>query len=156
MRKESIFNELQKIVSKCAGSVLYLPIKSEVDYNDPSFPLEMPGDNLIIPKDKNSDPFKWVDNCIAKFKNDAVCVLIPGTKFDAYGTRHGKGAGWYDRFLSRIPSSWLKIGIINSAKFSHSKLLRREWDQPVDWIIIRDNFSWSVHKASTRLQESSL
>lgn len=147
MEETSIFKKLQKIVSQCAGSVLYIPTKSEVDYNDPSFPLEINKGNLLtLPKDKNSDPFEWADNCIAKFKNDPVCVLIPGTRFDAYGTRHGKGAGWYDRFLSKIPSNWLRLGIIDGAKFSNSKLIRQEWDEPVSWVIIQNGLSWSIKK----------
>lgn len=147
MKTESNLNELQKVVPQCTGSVLYRPTKIEVDYNDPSFPLKIPKDNLLIPRDKNSDPFEWADNCIAKFKNDPVCVLIPGTRFDAYGTRHGKGAGWYDRFLSKIPFNWLRVGIIAGAKFSNSKLIRQEWDEPVNWVIVKDHSSWKVYKA---------
>jgi 5-formyltetrahydrofolate cyclo-ligase len=135
-------------VSQCAGSVLFIPTKNEVDYNDQSFPLVLNKDNLItIPKDKNSDPFEWADNCIAKFKDDPACVLIPGIRFDASGTCHGKGAGWYDRFLSKIPSSWLRVGIIDSAKFSNAKLIRQEWDEPVHWVLVRNNTSWKVYKA---------
>ena len=148
MGKELTFKELQKITSQCVGSVLFIPTKNEVDFNDPSFPLEIPKDNLLtIPKDKNSDPFEWADNCITKFKNDPVCVLIPGTRFDTYGTRHGKGAGWYDRFLSKIPTNWLRVGIIDSSKFSNSKLIRQEWDESVHWVIVKDNISWKVYKA---------
>lgn len=151
MQEGLALKELQKLVSLCTGAVLYIPTKGEVNYNDPLFPLEISKDNLIIPKDKNSDPFKWADNCIVKFKNDSVYVLIPGTRFDIYGTRHGRGAGWYDRFLSKVPSSWLRIGIADSTKFSQSKLIRQKWDKPVDWIIIQDNFSWIVQKAQIYL-----
>ncbi len=149
MEETFTLKELQRMASECVGSVLYIPTKSEVDYKDPSFPLEINKVNIVtIPKDKNSDPFKWVNICMAKFKNDPVCVLVPGTRFDAYGTRHGKGGGWYDRFLSKIPSSWLRVGIIDVAKFSSSKLTIQEWDEPVNWIIVRDAFSWSVYKVS--------
>ena len=147
MKKESKLYELQKVVSECAGSVFYMPTKSEVDYNNSSFPLKIPKDNLIIPKDRNSNPFEWVDNCIAKFKNNPICIFIPGTKFDTYGTRYGKGSGWYDRFLSKIPANWLKVGIIDSTKFSYSKLIRQKWDEPVNWIIVKNNTSWKVYEA---------
>ncbi|MDB4940337.1 MAG: hypothetical protein JWO40_762 [Candidatus Doudnabacteria bacterium] len=148
MEEVAALKELQEIFSQCAGFVLYVPTKSEVDYNDLSFPLEINKNNLIvIPKDKNSDPFEWADNCLARFKNGPVSVFIPGTMFDVYGTRHGKGAGWYDRFLSKIPSNWVKVGIIDSTKFSDLKLIRQEWDQPVNWIIVRGKASWRVYKA---------
>ena len=146
MEKISTFKELQKIISQYSGSILFIPTKSEVDYNDLSFPLKLPKDNFIIPKYKNSNPFELADNCIAKFKNGTVCVLIPGTKFDVYGTRYGKGAGWYDRFLSKLPSNWLRIGIIDKSKFSNSELVRQEWDEPVNWVIVRYNTSWKVYK----------
>jgi 5-formyltetrahydrofolate cyclo-ligase len=147
MEKESALKELQKLVSQCAGSVLYMPAKSEVDYSNPSFPLEIPKVNLFIPNYKDSDPFEWADNCLTKFKNSKVCMLIPGTRFDIYGTRYGKGAGWYDRFLSKIPPAWLRIGIIDSAKFSNSKLIRQEWDELVNWVLVRNNTLWKVYKA---------
>ena len=147
MEEGPITKELQKIVSQCVGSILYIPTKNEVDYNDSSFPLVINKENMItIPKDKNINPFEWAHNCIDKFKNDPVCVLIPGTKFDASGTRHGKGAGWYDRFLSKIPTNWLRVGLVDGAKFSGSKLTRQEWDEPVHWVMVREGTSWAVYK----------
>ncbi|OHB10779.1 MAG: hypothetical protein A3G05_02545 [Candidatus Zambryskibacteria bacterium RIFCSPLOWO2_12_FULL_45_14] len=151
MGKESALQELQKLVSQCTASILYKPTKTEVYYNDFSFPLKIPADNLFIPKDKDSDPFEWATNCITKFKNKKVCILIPGTLFDIYGTRYGKGAGWYDRFLSKVPSTWLKIGIVDASKILHSKLLRQEWDEPVEWIVIQDDTSWRIYKAKNYL-----
>ena len=147
MKKESALEELQKLVAQSVVSILYIPNKNEIDYNIPSFPLQIHTNNLIIPKDKNSDPFEWAINSINKFKNSKVCVLIPGTKFDSYGTRHGRGAGWYDRFLSKIPQNWLRIGIIDKLKMSQEKLVRREWDEPVDWVMVQDNNSWEAYKA---------
>lgn len=147
----STLQELQKLVSRCTATILYKPIKNEVDYNDSSFPLEIPKNSLILSNDKNSDPFKWADDCIDKFKNLKTCILIPGTQFDIYGTRHGKGAGWYDRFLSRIPSAWLRIGIIDKAGMSHSKILKQKWDESVDWIIVYNGFSWSIYNARNNL-----
>jgi 5-formyltetrahydrofolate cyclo-ligase len=146
MEKELALQELQRLVSQRTASILYKPTKTEVDYNNPSFPLEVHANNLLIPNTRDSDPFEWVINCITKFKNAKVCILIPGTEFDLYGTRHGKGAGWYDRFLSKT-SAWLRIGIIDKSKISHSKMLRQKWDEPVDWVITYDGSSWRAHKA---------
>lgn len=147
METGSTFQELGKIVSKCTASILYIPAKNEVDYNDSSFPLKIPWNNLIISKDRASDPFEWAENSVAKFKNAEVFILIPGTRFDAHGTRHGKGGGWYDRFLSKVPPKWLKIGVVDALQMSPTKLLRQDWDEPVDWVLVKDKTSWQVYKA---------
>lgn len=38
-------------------------------------------------------------------------VVIPGIAFDSQGHRLGRGKGYYDRFLSQIPSDVYKIGV---------------------------------------------
>src|SRR3990167_3019049 len=120
MGKESALQELQKLVSQCTASILYKPTKTEVYYNDFSFPLKIPADNLFIPKDKDSDPFEWATNCITKFKNKKVCIFIPGTLFDIYCTRYGKCAGWDYRFLAYLTSRWPK----SSTLFPSTTLFR--------------------------------
>src|SRR3989338_11334917 len=39
------------------------------------------------------------------------CVLVPGIAFDGQKNRLGRGAGFYDRFLKRVPKRAAKIGI---------------------------------------------
>jgi 5-formyltetrahydrofolate cyclo-ligase len=42
-------------------------------------------------------------------------VLVPGLAFDRSGTRLGRGAGYYDELLSRLPSGILRVGVAPAA-----------------------------------------
>lgn len=134
-----MFQKLKNLVSRCDASILYQPLKGEVDYHNRAFPFDIPLNILTLPNHKDSDPFAWAAKCTSKFKDAKPFILIPGTRFDIRGTRHGKGGGWYDRFLSKVPAGWLRIGIADKSQVSEIKLLRQEWDQSVDWIIVCDN-----------------
>lgn len=38
-------------------------------------------------------------------------ILVPGIAFDGKGRRLGRGGGYYDRFLSRVPARIPRIGL---------------------------------------------
>ena len=152
MKKESSLQELQKLVSQCEASILYKPLKDEINYSGYSFPLKIHANNLTLPNDKNSKPFEWAAKCINKFRDTKPYILIPGTRFDRHGTRLGKGGGWYDRFLSEVPSQWLRIGIVEKSQMSDTQLIRQEWDEPVNWIMVSDNNLWEVYKVKSKIR----
>lgn len=146
MGRERMIQELQELLTNSEASILYEPLEGEVDYNDLSFPLRIPTNNVVLPQTKDSDPFSWATTCCTRFKNTKPYILIPGTTFDTRGTRHGKGGGWYDRFLSSVPQTWLKIGIAYDSQISFSPLKREPWDVPVDYVLVRTSSTWIAYK----------
>jgi len=146
----SSLDRLQQATSDCNAAILYDPLTAEPDYRDASFPLIVPTNHLILPTDKRSDPFDRAATCIKRFANDRPFLLIPGRRFDLHGTRHGKGRGWYDRFLSRVPRTWLRIGIADAMQISSSPLTRNSWDEPMDWILISDTTRWRAYQATAK------
>lgn len=63
-------------------------------------------------------------------------ILLPGRRFDARGTRHGQGGGWYDRILSSVPKEWTRIGFCFERQFSKDPLPREAWDQAMDLVVV--------------------
>lgn len=43
--------------------------------------------------------------------SDLELVFVPGIAFNKWGNRLGRGLGFYDRFLSRLPSKTVKVGL---------------------------------------------
>jgi 5-formyltetrahydrofolate cyclo-ligase len=82
------------------------------------------------------DPLSEAQKARKLAGNASVYLFIPGRKFDAMGTRHGKGAGWYDRFLSQIPREWLRIGLCTPEQFSKETLVRQPWDEEMDFVCV--------------------
>lgn len=87
---------------------------------------------ICTPNSPDADPFAFAESCELIAKNAMVCILIPGRRFDALGTRKGRGHGWYDRFLSRVPAGWLRIGIARARDVSRDPLPKQPWDECVD------------------------
>lgn len=146
MKNDNAFKKLQKLVSQCTISIVYVPFTDEVDCTDSTFPLKTPTQNFIVPQHKDSDPFEIAEMCKAEYKGVHACIFIPGIGFDMCGTRHGKGGGWYDRFLSAVPRQWIRIGIADESQISKTKLTREKWDEPVDWLVVKNGGVWKVYK----------
>jgi 5-formyltetrahydrofolate cyclo-ligase len=44
-------------------------------------------------------------------------ILVPGLAFTSEGCRLGRGSGYYDRFLSKIPGTTFKVGVCFDFQF---------------------------------------
>ncbi len=141
---ENKLKELQEIVSLCNCSILYEALDDEINCFD-NFPLKIFDKKIILPNDKNSDPFEYAGKCIRLFIGEKPYLLIPGQRFDLAGTRHGRGGGWYDRFLAKLPRDWLRIGIANASQL-YSSLERKSHDQPVNWLLVQNGEIWQAYK----------
>lgn len=65
---------------------------------------------------------------------DIDVVIAPGIAFDNSGNRIGHGAGFYDRFLTTLPSPTLTIGLAFDFQVV-SEIPALSWDVPVKKII---------------------
>lgn len=60
-------------------------------------------------------------------------VLVPGVAFDPAGRRLGRGGGFYDRFLSRLPRPASTVGVCFGVQRVAS-VPTGEGDVPVEWL----------------------
>jgi 5,10-methenyltetrahydrofolate synthetase len=74
------------------------------------------------------------------FQSQPICkpeeiavVLVPGLAFTRDGVRLGRGAGFYDRFLSRIPHA-LRLGVAFEEQLADG-LPTDSWDLPLDALL---------------------
>jgi len=61
-------------------------------------------------------------------------VVVPGLAFDTHGNRLGRGGGFYDRFLTRLPANATTIGLCFDRQIIDS-IPVNERDMAVDMII---------------------
>lgn len=64
-------------------------------------------------------------------------VLMPLVAFDDRGVRLGMGAGYYDRYLGRLPPALRPrlIGLAHEVQRSPEPLPRAQWDVPLDGVL---------------------
>jgi 5-formyltetrahydrofolate cyclo-ligase len=123
----------------------YLPLPDEPDPTIlPLFPT------AVLPVDAQSNPVEIGRQLSERFVDASVCIYIPGRRFDIYGTRHGRGGGWYDRFLVSVPTEWLRIGVCFGHSFSEVRLAREAWDQPVDWVVVTTREGTEYYETNAR------
>ena len=61
-------------------------------------------------------------------------VLVPGLAFDRCGNRLGRGRGYYDRFLRRLPADVLTIGLAFDGMI-HDQIPHDEHDHLVNMVV---------------------
>lgn len=138
-------------LSSYEAAIAYFPIKNELDPKI-CISAELPPIRFIVPDEQSADPAETAQQVNAFFRNTCVCLYIPGTAFDAYGVRHGRGGGWYDRFLSLVSPQWTRVGFCFEHQFSHTHLTREMWDEPVDWLCVkRDDNTMDFYETKARL-----
>ncbi len=152
MDSQSALKKIEAILMTCNSCIAYNAFTHEIEYKQLPLPKNIFNKTLELPHDKNLNPFEWVKKCKQEYKDNNPCILIPGKEFDIFGTRHGYGYGWYDRFLSQTPKKWLRIGVIESSKLFQDKLIKQSWDEPVDWIFSYNQatFSWEIYETFAR------
>ncbi len=77
-------------------------------------------------------------------RNGRIChpeeidlFFIPGVAFDYQGNRLGRGAGYYDRYLSKVRSNAIKVGVAFQMQLT-DKLPVNQDDIKMDYIITED------------------
>ena len=72
---------------------------------------------------------------IRPVSNDIIdLVIVPGAAFDLKGNRIGYGAGYYDKFLSKLDKSIPKIALAFDFQIMEN-VHSHEYDVPMDYII---------------------
>jgi len=65
---------------------------------------------------------------------DIDAVVVPGLAFDRSNNRLGRGAGYYDRFLSALPKTTTTVGLAFDFQLTES-LPTEAHDMPLQQII---------------------
>jgi 5-formyltetrahydrofolate cyclo-ligase len=65
------------------------------------------------------------------------CVFVPGLAFDETGLRLGRGGGYYDSFLARVPEKLSRFGLMFACQ-RVKKLPREPHDQALPAIVTED------------------
>lgn len=84
-------------------------------------------------------PYKVRQPDIKKTKEVTVSeldmVIVPGLAFDKHKNRLGRGAGFYDRFLSKLSPQTQKVGIGFDFQILESLPISLTHDQKVDTVV---------------------
>ena len=79
-------------------------------------------------------------------------VLVPAVAFDKVGNRLGRGGGYYDRYLEKIPKETVTMGICRAAQLL-CEIPSASHDIPVDYVVSPKGISGGKINFSARLSK---
>lgn len=82
------------------------------------------------------EPEKDIVRVVEPYEFDIV--IVPGVAFDTQKYRMGYGAGFYDRFLKKLKSDCIKIGIAFELQI-FDRIPVEKHDVPMDFVITENN-----------------
>lgn len=140
---------LGALCASTRGFVTYVPLRTEVSFRE-RFPIQAGAPEYEILPRGSLDPGIEVAQAVRTLSGLPVAILMPGRRFDVFGTRLGQGGGWYDRFLSVAPVEWLRVGFCFSDQFSPTPLVRMPHDEPVDVVCVVERTTGALSVLETR------
>lgn len=143
--------ELSSLFKKSHTILSYFPLDDEFDLS--SMIISNPHKRWVLPRPIGKgimllfEVFELHELKEAKFSlkvppatnplvqpSEIDLVIIPAFGFDTDGYRLGRGGGYYDRLLAKLPSKTRTLGVIPK-ELMLSSLPRQEHDRPVEKII---------------------
>lgn len=147
----SSLKEFQSLLETHPFRLSYSALKDEQDPNKIPILSKVQIENVfLVPKIPLTDPIALAKTLSKTLITSKTHILIPGQVFDLTGTRHGRGNGWYDRFLAHLAKDVPRIGIVPEGRLSTELLIRQTWDEPMDWLLYQTPKTWLMHKTNAR------
>lgn len=144
-------NKIQKIIAPDGAFITYVPLRTEVPFRD-YLPIPDSATTYEIAPRASLDPVEEAKKAIVVVGETPTTIFIPGRSFDASGTRHGQGGGWYDRFLTHVPRAWHRVGFCYEHQFSPTPLVRQSWDQAMDTVcVVKNDGSLVTYEAEEKV-----
>ena len=118
------FTDGAMIVPYCKADEMVLIRIFSLDELEPTGPMKLREPKLSVRQDGS--------RLISLEQIDVV--LVPGLAFDRCGNRLGRGRGYYDRFLRRLPADVLTIGLAFDGMI-HDQIPHDEHDHLVKMVV---------------------